>query len=232
MARPTILIKWTLSNLEQTRNEIKFDLSACVNTRDSEQEIERWTDKEMTIREQLSQQRKHSIDDDENGNEYANDASQDQNVRDEKPIDEKNVTERQYSTKEHERSTKQNDESRWIEFKLRKNTVHCSEKELSKCDQETCNNKVISNGHNKRPRVQTSKGAYEKTQFELEAQSLLNVLNIELEEEPQAQRSMLHCKGVLDLLRLTRVHFQCGLLLAMFARFLDLKNLVHQAISS
>jgi hypothetical protein len=37
---------------------------------------------------------------------------------------------------------------------------------------------------------------------------------------------------VLDLLRLTRVHFQCRLLLAMFARFLDLKNLVHQAISS
>jgi hypothetical protein len=46
--------------------------------------------------------------------------------------------------------------------------------------------------------VQTSKGAYEKTQFELEAQSLLNVLNIDLEEQPQAQRSMLHCKGVLD----------------------------------
>ena len=77
--------------------------------------------------------------------------------------------------------------------------------------------------------MQTSKGAYEKTQFELEAQS---PLNIELEEELQAQRSMLHCKGVLDLLRLTRVHFQCRLLLAMFARFLDLKNLVHQAISS
>jgi hypothetical protein len=171
------------------------------------------------------------IDVDENGNKYANDASQDQNVRDEKPIDEKNVTERQYSAEEHERLTKQNDESRWIEFK-RRNTVHCSEKELSKCDQETCNNKVISNGHNKRPRVQTSEGAYEKPQFELEAQSLLNVLNIELEEQPQAQRSMLHCKGVLDLLRLTMVHFQCRLLLAMFARFLDLKNLVHQAISS
>ena len=31
---------------------------------------------------------------------------------------------------------------------------------------------------------------------------------------------------LLDLLRLTRVHFQCRLLLAMFARFLDLKNLV------
>jgi hypothetical protein len=61
------------------------------------------------------------------------------------------------------------------------------EKELSKCDQETCNNKVISNGHNKRPRVQTSKDAYEKTQFELEEQSLLNVLNIELEEPPQPQ---------------------------------------------
>ena len=227
MARPTILIERTLLNLERTRNEFEFDLSACVNTRDSEQEIERRTDEEMTIREQLSQQRKHSIDDDENGNEYANDASQDRNAR-KKPIDEKNVTERQYSAEEHERSTKQNDESRWIEFKLR-NTVHCSEKELSKCDQETCNNKVISNGHNKRPRVQTTKGAYEKTQFELEAQS---PLNIELEEEPQAQRSMLHCKGVLDLLRLTRVHFQCRLLLAMFARFLDLKNLVHQAISS
>ena len=80
--------------------------------------------------------------------------------------------------------------------------------------------------------MQTTKGAYKKTQFELEAQSLFNALNIELEEEPQAQRSMLHCKGVLDLLRLTRVHFQCRLLLAMFARFLDLKNLVHQAISS
>jgi hypothetical protein len=50
-----------------------------VNTRDSEQEIEQQTDEEKTIREQLSQQRKHSIDDDENKNknEYANDASQD-----------------------------------------------------------------------------------------------------------------------------------------------------------
>ena len=187
MARPTILIERTLLNLERTRNEFEFDLSACVNTRDSEQEIEQRTDEEMTIREQLSQQRKHSIDDDENGNEYANDASQDQNARDEKPIDEKNVTERQYSAKEHERSTKQNDESRWIEFKLR-NTVHCSEKELSKCDQETCNNKVISNGHNKRPRVQTTKGAYKKTQFELEAQSLLNALNIELEPGTRHRR--------------------------------------------
>ena len=76
MARPTILIERTLLNLEQTQNEFEFDLSACVNMRDSEQEIERRTDEEeMTIREQLSQQRKHSIDDDENGNEYANDAS-------------------------------------------------------------------------------------------------------------------------------------------------------------
>ena len=158
MARPTILIEQTLLNLERTRNEFEFDLSACVNTRDSEQEIKRRTDKEMMIREQLSQQRKHLIDDDENGNEYANDASQDRNARDEKPIDEKNVTERQYSAEEHERSTKQNDESRWIKFK-RRNTVHCSEKELSKRDQETCNNEVISNGHNKRPRVQMSKGA-------------------------------------------------------------------------
>ena len=71
----------------------------------------------MMIRGQLSQQSKHSIVDDENGNEYANDASQDQNARDEKPIDEKNVTKRQYSAEEHERSTKQNDESRWIKFK-------------------------------------------------------------------------------------------------------------------
>jgi hypothetical protein len=47
-----------------------------VNRQDSEQEIGRRTDEEeMTIREQLSQQRKHSIDDEENGNEYANDAS-------------------------------------------------------------------------------------------------------------------------------------------------------------
>jgi hypothetical protein len=68
-------------------------------------------DKEMTIREQLLQQRKHSIDDDENGNEYANDALQDQNARDEKPIDKKNVTERQYSAEEHEQLTKQNNES-------------------------------------------------------------------------------------------------------------------------
>jgi hypothetical protein len=76
MARPTILIERTLLNLEQTQNEFEFDLSACVNTQDSEQEIGRRTDEEeMTIREQLSQQRKHSIDDDENGNEYANDAS-------------------------------------------------------------------------------------------------------------------------------------------------------------
>ena len=89
-------------------------------------------------------------------NEYANDASQDRNTRNEKPIDKKNVTKRQYSVEEHGRSTKQNNESRWIEFK-RRNTVHCSEKELSKCDQETCNNKVISNGHNKRPRVLTRK---------------------------------------------------------------------------
>ena len=51
-----------------------------------------------------------SIDNDKNGNNYANDASQDRNTRDEKPIDEKNVTKRQYSAKEHERSTKQNDE--------------------------------------------------------------------------------------------------------------------------
>ncbi len=152
MARPTILIEWTLLNLERTQNEFEFNLFACVNTRDSEQEIERWTDEERTIREQLSQQRKHSIDDDENGNEYANDASQDRNARDEKPIDKKNVTKRQYSVEEHGRSTKQNDESRWIEFK-RRNTVHRSKKELSKCDQETCNNKKISNGHNKRPRV-------------------------------------------------------------------------------
>jgi hypothetical protein len=64
-----------------------------VNTRDSEQEIERQTDEEMTIQEQLLQQKKHSINDDEHGNEYANDAS--------KPIDEKNVTERQYAAEEH-----------------------------------------------------------------------------------------------------------------------------------
>jgi len=38
-----------------------------VNTQDSEQEIERRTDEEMTIQEQLLQQRKHLIDDDENG---------------------------------------------------------------------------------------------------------------------------------------------------------------------
>jgi hypothetical protein len=38
--------------------------------------------------------------------------------------------------------------------------------------------------------------------------------------------------NMLDLLRLTRVHFQFRLLLDMFARFLDLKNLLHQAISS
>ena len=76
MARPTILIERTLLNLEQTQNEFKFDLSECVNTRDSEREIRRRTDEEeMTIWEQLSQQRKHSIDDDKNGNEYANDAS-------------------------------------------------------------------------------------------------------------------------------------------------------------
>jgi hypothetical protein len=37
---------------------------------------------------------------------------------------------------------------------------------------------------------------------------------------------------LLDLLCLTTVHFQCHLLLAMFARFLDLENLVHQPISS
>ena len=49
----------------------------------------------MTIWEQLSQQRKHSIDNNENGNEYANDASQDGNARDEKPIHKKNVIERQ-----------------------------------------------------------------------------------------------------------------------------------------
>jgi hypothetical protein len=70
-----------------------------------------------------------------------------------------------------------------------------------------------------------------KLPFELEAQSLLNTSNIEL-EEPQAQQSMLHCKGVLDLLCLTTVHFQCRLLLAVFARFLDLENHVHQTISS
>ncbi len=75
MAKPTILIERTLLNLERTQNEFEFDLSACVNKRDSEQEIERRTDEEMMIREQLSQQRKHSIDDDENGNKYANDAS-------------------------------------------------------------------------------------------------------------------------------------------------------------
>jgi hypothetical protein len=85
------------------------------------------------------------------------------------------VTERQYSAEEHEQLTKQNNESWWIKFKQR-NTVHCSEKELSKCDQETRNNEVISNGHNKRPSVQTSKGTYKKTQFDLEAQSLLNAL--------------------------------------------------------
>jgi hypothetical protein len=72
------------------------------------------------------------------------------------------VTKRQYSAKEHLWSSKQNDESRWIKFKWR-NTVHCLEKELSKCDQETCNNEVISNEHNKRPRVKMSKGAYEGT---------------------------------------------------------------------
>ena len=59
---------------------------------------------------------------------------------------------------------------------LTENTIHCSEKELSKRDQETCNNEVISNGHNKCPRVQTSKGAYEGTpqprnQIELEAKN-------------------------------------------------------------
>jgi hypothetical protein len=55
----------------------------------------------MTIREQLLQQRKHSINN-EHGNEYANDALQDQNTPDEKQIDEKNVTKRQYSAEEHE----------------------------------------------------------------------------------------------------------------------------------
>ena len=49
MARPTILIERTLLDLERTQNEFEFNLSSCVNTRDSEQEIEWRTDEEMTI---------------------------------------------------------------------------------------------------------------------------------------------------------------------------------------
>jgi hypothetical protein len=49
-----MLIERTLLNLERTRNEYQFDLSECMNMQDFEQEIERQTDEEMTIREQLS----------------------------------------------------------------------------------------------------------------------------------------------------------------------------------
>ena len=150
---------------------------------------------------------------------------------------------RQYSVRKYER--------------IERLTIKRPKKERNKQKQETCKIKVISNGHNKRPRVRTSKGAYKKAiirgnidenpknkyrnspcrtnQIEVE-ESLRYTLNIE--KGRQAQRSMLHCKGVLDLLRASTEHYPVSPTSSQnkfefhVFRVFRFKNLEHQAISS
>jgi hypothetical protein len=150
---------------------------------------------------------------------------------------------RQYSVRKYER--------------IERLTIKRPKKERNKQEQETCKIKVISNGHNKRPRVRTSKGAYKKAiirgnidenpknkyrnspcrtnQIEVE-ESLRYTLNIE--KGRQAQRSMLHCKGVLDLLCASTEHYPVSPTSSQnkfefhVFRVFRFKNLEHQAISS
>jgi hypothetical protein len=109
-----------LIELERTRNEFEFDLSACVNTRDSEREIERRMDEE-TIREHaLSQQRRHSNGNDKEGNEEEpRRHSQDLNAPTNSQNDEKNATERQFSAGTHDRSNQSERRITMQEFEQR-----------------------------------------------------------------------------------------------------------------